>query len=155
MHSVAWRPHYWIHVIIDTLMTVGKDSIWAGKTLRSGSQTAGDPSRGIAMQMSLFQGGAVHVQEGCDAREWRAGEVCCDRALVRTEYLRGALVAGAAGARLLALTGAALRDVLGCALADYKSPSSSRRRASRACHQPHVQLLPAASLPTCKHQRMS
>jgi len=47
---------------------------------------------------------------------------------VRTEYLRGALVAGAAGARLLALSGTALRDVIGCALADYKSPTSSRRR---------------------------
>ena len=48
---------------------------------------------------------------------------------MRTEYLRGALVAGAAGARLLGLSGAALRDVIGCALADYKSPTSSRRRA--------------------------
>ncbi len=47
---------------------------------------------------------------------------------MRTEYLRGALVAGAAGARLLALSGTALRDVIGCALADYKSPTSSRRR---------------------------
>ena len=57
--------------------------------------------------------------------------MCCEAALVRTEFLRGALVAGAAGARLLALSGAALRDVLGCALADYKSPASSRRRAHR------------------------
>ena len=71
------------------------------------------------------------MQEGCGAREWRAGEVCCEHALVRTEYLRGALVAGASGARLLSLSGAALRDVLGCALGDYKSPSSSRRRAYR------------------------
>jgi hypothetical protein len=89
----------------------------------------------------------VCEQEGCDAREWRVGEVCCERALVRTEYLRGALLAGAAGARLLALSGAALRDVLGCALADYKSPSSSRRRASLSQSTP-LKPLPTARLQT-------
>ncbi len=77
--------------------------------------------------------GVCH-QEGCEAREWRQGEACCEQALVRTEYLRGALVAGAAGARLLALSGAALCDVIGCALADYKSPTSSRRRAFDCSH---------------------